>query len=109
MPNDALTCYLRKEGGPILSWDVRFRIAIGTTKGIAYLHEECRDCIIHYDIKPENILLDTDFTAKVSDFGLAKLMGRDFMRSSSFGADTDYHDSMMAGQVYVVQADTGGE
>ncbi|KAI9102888.1 hypothetical protein K1719_023327 [Acacia pycnantha] len=75
MPNDALTCYLRKEGGPILSWDVRFRIAIGTTKGIAYLHEECRDCIIHYDIKPENILLDTDFTAKVSDFGLAKLMG----------------------------------
>ncbi|KAI9094271.1 hypothetical protein K1719_026853 [Acacia pycnantha] len=80
MPNGALSCYLRKEGRPILSWDVRFRIAIGTAKGIAYLHEECQDCIIHCDIKPENILLDTDFTAKVSNFGLAKLMGRDFSR-----------------------------
>ncbi|KAK4266858.1 hypothetical protein QN277_023723 [Acacia crassicarpa] len=79
MPNGALSCYLRK-GGPSLSWDVRFRIAVGTAKGIAYLHEECRDCILHCDIKPENILLDTDFTAKVSDFGLAKLMGRDFSR-----------------------------
>ncbi|KAI4328815.1 hypothetical protein L6164_021141 [Bauhinia variegata] len=79
MPRGALSAYLRKEG-PCLSWDVRFRVAIGTAKGIAYLHEECRDCIIHCDIKPENILLDTDFTAKVSDFGLAKLMGRDFSR-----------------------------
>ncbi|XP_027334911.1 G-type lectin S-receptor-like serine/threonine-protein kinase SD2-2 [Abrus precatorius] len=79
MQNGALSTYLRKEG-PSLSWDVRFRVAIGTAKGIAYLHEECRCCIIHCDIKPENILLDGDFTAKVSDFGLAKLIGRDFSR-----------------------------
>ena len=79
MPNGALSAYLRKEG-PCLSWDVRFRVAIGTAKGMAYLHEECRSCIIHCDIKPENILLDSDFTAKVSDFGLAKLIGRDFSR-----------------------------
>ncbi|WJX86946.1 hypothetical protein P8452_69188 [Trifolium repens] len=79
MPNGALCAYLRKDG-PCLSWDVRFRVAIGTAKGIAYLHEECRSCIIHCDIKPENILLDADFTAKVSDFGLAKLIGRDFSR-----------------------------
>ncbi|CAJ1950163.1 unnamed protein product [Sphenostylis stenocarpa] len=79
MQNGALSVYLRKEG-PSLSWDVRFRVAVGTAKGIAYLHEECRCCIIHCDIKPENILLDGDFTAKVSDFGLAKLIGRDFSR-----------------------------
>ncbi|PON92115.1 S-receptor-like serine/threonine-protein kinase [Trema orientale] len=79
MPNGSLSVYLRKEG-PNLSWDLRFRVAIGTARGIAYLHEECRDCIIHCDIKPENILLDSDYTPKVSDFGLAKLLGRDFSR-----------------------------
>lgn len=79
MPNGPLSAYLRRDG-PSLSWEVRFRIAKGTARGIAYLHEECRDCIIHCDIKPENILIDGDFMAKVSDFGLAKLIGRDFSR-----------------------------
>ncbi|KAL3649567.1 hypothetical protein CASFOL_005970 [Castilleja foliolosa] len=79
MPNGALSSYL-KHNGPNLSWDVRLRAAISTARGIAYLHEECRNCIIHCDIKPENILLDEDFNAKVSDFGLAKLIGRDFSR-----------------------------
>ncbi|KAK1420205.1 hypothetical protein QVD17_21607 [Tagetes erecta] len=79
MPNGPLSVYL-KTGGRNLDWDARFRIAVGTARGIAYLHEECRNCIIHCDIKPENILLDQDFSAKVSDFGLAKLIGRDFSR-----------------------------
>ncbi|CAK9134393.1 unnamed protein product [Ilex paraguariensis] len=79
MPNGPLSVYLKKDGQS-LSWDVRFQVAIGTARGIAYLHEECRNCIIHCDIKPENILLDEDFLAKVSDFGLAKLIGRDFSR-----------------------------
>ncbi|XP_051126219.1 G-type lectin S-receptor-like serine/threonine-protein kinase SD2-2 [Andrographis paniculata] len=79
MPNGPLSKYLRQDG-QCLSWDVRFRVAVGTARGIAYLHEECRNCIIHCDIKPENILLDEGFAAKVSDFGLAKLVGRDFSR-----------------------------
>ncbi|KAK8550108.1 hypothetical protein V6N13_118640 [Hibiscus sabdariffa] len=52
-------------------------IAVGTAKGIAYLHEECQQRIIHYDIKPGNILLDANFFPKVADFGLAKLCNRD--------------------------------
>ncbi|XP_057495731.1 G-type lectin S-receptor-like serine/threonine-protein kinase SD2-2 isoform X1 [Actinidia eriantha] len=79
MPNGPLSVYLKRDGKD-LNWDVRFRIAVGTAKAIAYLHEECRDCIIHCDIKPENILLDEDCSPKVSDFGLAKLVGRDFSR-----------------------------
>ncbi|KAK8630965.1 hypothetical protein V6N13_079733 [Hibiscus sabdariffa] len=79
MPNGPLSAYLRRDS-PNLCWDVRFRVAVGTARGITYLHEACRDCIIHCDIKPENILLDGDYMAKVSDFGLAKLVGRDFSR-----------------------------
>ncbi|XP_010518751.1 PREDICTED: G-type lectin S-receptor-like serine/threonine-protein kinase At2g19130 isoform X2 [Tarenaya hassleriana] len=63
-----------------LDWKTRYQIALGTARGLAYLHDECRDCIIHCDIKPENILLDAQFCPKVADFGLAKLVGRDFSR-----------------------------
>ncbi|KAJ0558919.1 putative protein kinase RLK-Pelle-SD-2b family [Helianthus annuus] len=61
----------------LLEWSTRFHIAVGTAQGIAYFHEQCRNRIIHCDIKPENILLDENFSPKVSDFGLAKLMGRE--------------------------------
>lgn len=60
-----------------LDWDTRFNIAVGTAKGLAYLHEDCDAKIVHCDIKPENVLLDDNFQAKVSDFGLAKLMNRE--------------------------------
>ncbi|CAN6168394.1 unnamed protein product [Urochloa humidicola] len=63
-----------------LSWTTRYQIALGTARGLNYLHEKCRDCIIHCDVKPENILLDESFVPKVADFGLAKLLGRDFSR-----------------------------
>ncbi|WCJ40549.1 G-type lectin S-receptor-like serine/threonine-protein kinase SD2-5 [Euphorbia peplus] len=65
------------EESSLLDWDTRYNIAIGMAKGLAYLHEECEVKIVHCDIKPENVLLDDNFTAKVSDFGLAKLMSRD--------------------------------
>ncbi|KAL7250402.1 hypothetical protein ACSBR1_012418 [Camellia fascicularis] len=64
----------------VLDWKTRYQIALGTARGLAYLHEKCRDCIIHCDIKPENILLDNELCPKVADFGLAKLMGREFSR-----------------------------
>ncbi|KAK6913841.1 Protein kinase domain [Dillenia turbinata] len=55
-----------------LSWDIRYRIALGTAKGLAYLHEGCQRRIIHKDIKAANILLSEDFEPLISDFGLAK-------------------------------------
>ncbi|XP_056167628.1 G-type lectin S-receptor-like serine/threonine-protein kinase SD2-5 [Syzygium oleosum] len=68
------------EASKILDWNTRFNIALGTAKGLAYLHEECEVKIVHCDIKPENVLLDDNFVAKVSDFGLAKLMSREESR-----------------------------
>jgi len=64
----------------VLDWTTRFSIAVGTARGIVYLHEKCRDCIIHCDIKPENILLDSNFCPKVADFGLAKILGREYSK-----------------------------
>ncbi|CAN0877573.1 G-type lectin S-receptor-like serine/threonine-protein kinase SD2-5 [Linum grandiflorum] len=61
----------------LLDWETRFNIALGTAKGLAYLHQDCDAKIVHCDIKPENVLLDDNFLAKVSDFGLAKLMTRE--------------------------------
>ncbi|KAK7271178.1 hypothetical protein RJT34_26857 [Clitoria ternatea] len=69
--------FKNSENSFLLNWDTRYNIAIGTAKGLAYLHEECEVRIIHCDIKPQNVLLDDNFTAKVSDFGLAKLMSRE--------------------------------
>ncbi|KAM3370939.1 hypothetical protein ACQJBY_018342 [Aegilops geniculata] len=66
-----------------LQWRTLHSIAIGTAKGIRYLHEECQQRIVHYDIKPANILLTADFTPKVADFGLARLGERENTHMSS--------------------------
>ncbi|KAL0301400.1 UNVERIFIED_CONTAM: G-type lectin S-receptor-like serine/threonine-protein kinase SD2-5 [Sesamum radiatum] len=60
-----------------LDWRHRRRIILDMAKGLAYLHEDCRQKIIHLDIKPQNILLDENYNAKIADFGLSKLIGRD--------------------------------
>ncbi|KAK1433439.1 hypothetical protein QVD17_10349 [Tagetes erecta] len=67
-----------------LDWGKRFNIALGTAKGLAYLHEECLEWVLHCDVKPHNILLDSDFNPKVADFGLSKLLKRDGSRNSEF-------------------------
>ncbi|XP_027174866.1 putative receptor protein kinase ZmPK1 [Coffea eugenioides] len=59
-----------------LGWEQRFAVALGTAKGLAYLHHECLEWVIHCDVKPENILLDGDLQPKIADFGLAKLFQR---------------------------------
>lgn len=58
---------------PVLDFNIRYRIALGVARAIAYLHEECLEWVLHCDIKPENILLDDNFCPKVSDFGMSKL------------------------------------
>lgn len=69
-----LTC---NAGGRVsrvqFTWKIRSQICIGVAQGLAFLHEEVRPHIIHRDIKASNVLLDKDFKAKISDFGLAKL------------------------------------
>ncbi|KAL0004283.1 hypothetical protein SO802_011844 [Lithocarpus litseifolius] len=61
----------------LLKWEVRYKIILGTAEGLAYLHEELEMRIIHRDIKLSNILLEEDFTAKIADFGLARLFPED--------------------------------
>ncbi|ERN02737.1 hypothetical protein AMTRI_Chr03g141440 [Amborella trichopoda] len=81
MPNGSVASRLRDHihSKPALDWATRKRIALGTARGLLYLHEQCDPKIIHRDVKAANILLDEDFEAVVGDFGLAKLL--------------DHHDS----------------
>ncbi|KAJ9540959.1 hypothetical protein OSB04_027465 [Centaurea solstitialis] len=72
VPNKTLEFHLHGKG-PVMDWQTRVRIALGSAKGLAYLHEDCHPSIIHRDIKSANILLDHNYEAKVADFGLAKL------------------------------------
>lgn len=59
-----------------LGWKERFKVALGIAKGLAYLHDECLEWVIHCDVKPENILLDSEYEPKIADFGLARLSQR---------------------------------
>jgi serine/threonine protein kinase len=70
------TLFISKGSQTLLGWNERCKIAIGVAKGLAYLHHECLEWVIHCDLKPENILLDETFEPKITDFGLAKLLNR---------------------------------
>ncbi|KAK7252563.1 hypothetical protein RIF29_36606 [Crotalaria pallida] len=73
LPGGSLDEALHERSEP-LDWDSRLNIILGAAKGLAYLHHDCSPRIIHRDIKSSNILLDGNLDARVSDFGLAKLL-----------------------------------
>lgn len=78
MPNGSLDRWLFQRSDEfMLDWQQRKKIILDIAKGLTYLHEDCRQKILHLDIKPQNILLDDNFNAKVADFGLSKLIDRD--------------------------------
>jgi serine/threonine protein kinase len=81
MPNGSLSNRLFSKSSSDLSWELRYSIALGVARDLAYLHEECMDCIVHCDMKPDNVLLDAELCPKIADFGMAKLLGRDFSRA----------------------------
>ncbi|KAG6547992.1 hypothetical protein Mapa_010814 [Marchantia paleacea] len=71
--NGSLDWHLSSRNSNVLEWQARQKIAVGAARGLRYLHEECRvGCIVHRDMRPNNILLTHDFVPMVGDFGLAR-------------------------------------
>ncbi|GLJ35716.1 hypothetical protein SUGI_0717450 [Cryptomeria japonica] len=87
MSNGSLDRVLFK-GTRDLDWHLRFQIALETARGIVYLHEECTNPILHCDIKPQNILLDENYHAKIADFGISKLIGAEQTRTFTVARGT---------------------
>ncbi|KAM0937976.1 putative protein kinase RLK-Pelle-L-LEC family [Dioscorea sansibarensis] len=87
MPNGSLDEYLFSQTTPCLDWNQRFRIIKGVASGLLYLHEEWVKVVIHRDIKASNVLLDSEFNARLGDFGLARLYdhGTDFQTTHVMG------------------------
>lgn len=90
MPNGSLDHHLfhdhDSDQNQKLGFGKLYDVAVGTAKAVRYLHDECERRIIHYDIKPGNVLLTADYTPKVADFGLARLCNRDSTHLTMTGA-----------------------
>nr|XP_043617835.1 L-type lectin-domain containing receptor kinase IX.1-like [Erigeron canadensis] len=76
MENGSLDLHLFKQKS-WLTWDKRKRIAYDLASALSYLHEDCKECILHRDVKSNNVMLDSNFNAKLGDFGLARLVDHD--------------------------------
>ncbi|KAK3442696.1 hypothetical protein EUGRSUZ_B02835 [Eucalyptus grandis] len=91
MPNGSLEKLIYEEnyfklGCGHLGWDTLYQISLGIAQGLEYLHKGCNSRILHFDIKPHNILLDENYCPKISDFGLAKICHREESTISLLGA-----------------------
>ncbi|XP_072982713.1 proline-rich receptor-like protein kinase PERK4 [Typha latifolia] len=75
--NNTLEFHLHRNGKSAMNWPNRYKVSLGSAKGLAYLHEDCQPKIIHRDIKSANILLNDSFEAKVADFGISKFFLED--------------------------------
>lgn len=76
MPNRSLNTHLY-DSSNLLAWPLRFKITVGVASALLYLHEEWEQCVVHRDVKPSNVMLDSSFNAKLGDFGLARLVDHD--------------------------------
>ncbi|GKC67582.1 putative receptor-like protein kinase [Tanacetum coccineum] len=93
MPNKSLQESLFGSNNKVLNWSRRFEIVRDVSYGLEFLHRECDPPVIHGDVKPSNVLLDTDFRAKISDFGLSRLK----VDEQDFGVDMFSQDLSGAG------------
>ncbi|KAK6124382.1 hypothetical protein DH2020_041875 [Rehmannia glutinosa] len=74
MPNGSLGDLLHSTKSGLLDWPIRFKVAMDAAEGLSYLHHDCAPAIVHRDVKSNNILLDSDYGARVADFGVAKVV-----------------------------------
>ena len=87
MPNGSLDTHLFG-GNSTLTWTVRYKIALGLASSLLYLHEEWEQCVVHRDIKSSNIMLDSNFNAKLGDFGLARFVDHELGSQTTVLAGT---------------------
>jgi hypothetical protein len=96
MPNGSLEKFIYNKSpskaAQQLEWETLYNIAIGIARGLEYLHRGCSTRILHFDIKPHNILLDENFNPKISDFGLAKICPREESIISMLGTQEGLQD-----------------
>ena len=88
MPNGSLE--YRFIGKEFLDWRTRYKILTGLASALLYLHEECGNPVVHRDIKPNNVMLDSDFDAHLGDFGLARMLQNDASVTTTLAGTPGY-------------------
>lgn len=92
LSNGSLDDILHGDGKKPLNLDIRLSIASESADGLAYMHSQTNTIILHGDVKPANILLDDKFVAKISDFGISRLIAREKQHTRYVIGDTSYMD-----------------